>query len=164
MSGRQHRIQGTDNHIQVGFHGAGAGLHHQHIVETIHHQAGQAIGFAVDQAVAVIIKQLLAQGQRLLDALFEETARQFLFHITAVKAGRDQRMGAEQRTPQRLAAAVFHDTGTRRQILERSMTGINFVGVYPQMARLEAALFIFAQANNSRFGHGAYISWPEREG
>ena len=37
------------------------------------------------------------------------------------------------------------------------MAGINLVGIDPQVARLQAAFFIFTQANNGWFSHGAHI-------
>ncbi|MNN40341.1 hypothetical protein D3C81_1544120 [compost metagenome] len=64
--------QGGDHVVLVQFHGGRGQLYHENVEEAVDHQARQQVGITIDQAVARLVEQALAQGQGDVEAVYQQ--------------------------------------------------------------------------------------------
>jgi len=123
------------------------------VVEAVHHQARQQVGITVDQAVARLIEQALAQRQRDLDAMHQQRLVQAVLEIARQQPCADQVVRRHPDDAQRLASGGLENglvaSGEAGQGRGR---GVDLVAVDPQMARAQAAVGIGFEAQAGQ-GH-----------
>jgi hypothetical protein len=93
--------QGVGDHVLPALDAAGGELRHQRVGVAVDDQAGQAIGFAMDQAQAVTADvEQLARAHRALDERAQKRGVNALLFVKAPGPGTDARSGAERRPGQ----------------------------------------------------------------
>ena len=157
----QQLVQGGE---QVGagpLHARGGDLDHQQVGVTVHHQAGQAVAFAMDQAVEGLVIEPLAQVQGLAQPFVPQGRPQGPAGVLGHQPGADQGPGVDVAMPQGMAP-MGEDLNrlTRLQALQGGRLGIDLVAVDPAVAGEEAAILIFVQAQGGGAGHRR-DSWVE---
>lgn len=84
-------LQSLQDGVPAAFHAKGQQLDDQYLVVTVDHQAGQAIGLAMNQAQRVeLTVDGLSIGQGLLQLVAKEIDAVDLFIVAGQQAGGDQ--------------------------------------------------------------------------
>ena len=118
-------------------------LHHHHGAEAINHEAGKAVAFSVHQAIAAGLAIAgFSKGEGGPKALKDQGLIKALLGIAAEQAGANQRLGADQHSPQGPALGVFqHRLVPRRKGLQGRFRRINLVGIDPHVPPAKTSLF-----------------------
>ncbi|MCY1515837.1 hypothetical protein D9M68_504390 [compost metagenome] len=152
-AGFEHLHQGVEHGGLVALHGGGGELYHENVAEAVHHQAGEQVGIAIDQAVERLVEEALAQAQGDVDAVHQQGLVQAVLDVAGHQARADQVVRGEGDHAQRLAAGGFKDgLVTRLEKVQRGGDHVHFVAVDPQVAGAQASIGIGFEAQAGQ-GH-----------
>ncbi|MNO59943.1 hypothetical protein D3C76_505420 [compost metagenome] len=161
-AGLEHLHQCGDHIILVRFHGGRGQLHHEDIEETVDHQAWEQVGVTVDQAVARLVEQALAQRQGDVQAVYQQRLVQRQLDVARQQAGADQVVRAQCDDAQRLAVGRLENSLLAGlEALQRGRADVDFVAVDPQVAGAQAAVGIGFEA---KAGQGHDVAPGKRAG
>ncbi|MNC16443.1 hypothetical protein D3C75_642970 [compost metagenome] len=144
------------------FHGSRGQLHHEDVEEAVDHQAWQQIGIAIDQAVARLVEQALAQRQGDVQTVYQQRLVQRQLGVARQQAGADQVVRAQCDDAQRLAVGRLENgLLTGLEALQWGRADVDFVAVDPQVAGAQAAVGIGFEA---KAGQGHDVAPEKRAG
>ncbi|MNP13271.1 hypothetical protein D3C76_1055470 [compost metagenome] len=158
----EHLYQGCNHVVLVRFHGGRGQLHHEDVEEAVDHQAWQQIGIAIDQAVARLVEQALAQRQGDVQTVYQQRLVQRQLGVARQQAGADQVVRAQCDDAQRLAVGRLENSLLAGlEALQRGRADVDFVAVDPQVAGAQAAVGIGFEA---KAGQGHDVAPGKRAG
>ncbi len=132
--GRKHLYQRLHNGILERLHTRGGDLHHQHIAEAVHHQTGQKITVAVNQAVVGPVGEPPTQAEGDIETMHQQRFVEGNTQVPGKQPPADQTVGVDGRQAQCLApGALHHDLLPGLKGFQRRRRRVHLVAVNPQM-------------------------------
>lgn len=146
-------VEGLDDEVLAEIHGEGEGLDDEEVAVAVDDEAGEAVGFAPDDAAEIEVDAGgFADGDGALDAAGEEVEVEILASV-GEEAGGDLGLGIVDGTAEGLAADVLKMDDIAGLGIAEAL--LDFSGVDPEVAVEEAGAGLDGEG-----GHG----WEERGG